>query len=250
MALSMSKLLAGGGIRTDFNQEELVDTNTMEWSKGPFTGTQIKILDRIVGSDHAPCVTALCKFDAGCVTPEYMNENGDDMLVLDGTYSDDTGDYPAGMYIRDQRTSAHISRSREGCVIFAKWNWIAKTDMNSKMIKKNIMDASAEWTTAADGHKFQTLYKSEHTGETVVIHLLEPNTSSKWHEPKAGVEAFCLDGSCSIIDSETDMELCKIKAGVWHRYSLSQAGRHLKFKAGAEGYRVMVRTGYAGHLPL
>jgi anti-sigma factor ChrR (cupin superfamily) len=40
--------------------------------------------------------------------------------VLEGTFSDEQGDYPAGSYVRNPVGSRHAPFSREGCTIFVK----------------------------------------------------------------------------------------------------------------------------------
>jgi anti-sigma factor ChrR (cupin superfamily) len=40
--------------------------------------------------------------------------------VLEGVYTDEHGDFPAGCYIRNPPTSRHTPGSGPGCVIFVK----------------------------------------------------------------------------------------------------------------------------------
>jgi len=45
---------------------------------------------------------------------------GEEFLVLDGVFSDEHGDYPAGTYVRNPPGSRHAPRTAAGCTIFVK----------------------------------------------------------------------------------------------------------------------------------
>ncbi|MEL6688355.1 MAG: cupin domain-containing protein, partial [Pseudomonadota bacterium] len=45
---------------------------------------------------------------------------GEEILVLQGMFSDETGDYPAGSWLRSPHMSRHTPFSKEGCLIYVK----------------------------------------------------------------------------------------------------------------------------------
>ncbi|HEU5017876.1 MAG TPA: cupin domain-containing protein, partial [Pseudolabrys sp.] len=45
---------------------------------------------------------------------------GEEILVLDGVFQDERGDYPAGSYVRNPPGTSHVPASREGCTIFVR----------------------------------------------------------------------------------------------------------------------------------
>jgi anti-sigma factor ChrR (cupin superfamily) len=45
---------------------------------------------------------------------------GEEILGLEGTFSDELGDYPAGSYLRNPAGSAHTPFSEEGCTLLVK----------------------------------------------------------------------------------------------------------------------------------
>ena len=45
---------------------------------------------------------------------------GEEIFVLDGVFSDELGDYPAGTWIRSPHASMHTPFSREGCTILVR----------------------------------------------------------------------------------------------------------------------------------
>ena len=54
----------------------------------------------------------------------------EDFLVLEGVFSDETGDHPAGTYLRNPPGSAHAPFSREGCLLFVKLRQFAPAKEN------------------------------------------------------------------------------------------------------------------------
>ena len=49
----------------------------------------------------------------------HPHPHGEEILVLEGVFSDEHGDYPAGTYLRNPPGSQHAPYSKEGCVIFS-----------------------------------------------------------------------------------------------------------------------------------
>ncbi|HQR96355.1 MAG TPA: cupin domain-containing protein, partial [Thiotrichales bacterium] len=50
----------------------------------------------------------------------HTHPQGEEIFVLEGVFSDETGDYPAGSYLRNPPGSAHAPFSKDGCVLFVK----------------------------------------------------------------------------------------------------------------------------------
>ncbi|MCF6264135.1 MAG: cupin domain-containing protein [Xanthomonadales bacterium] len=46
-------------------------------------------------------VTSFVKFEPGSYFPAHSHPNGEEIFVLEGVFSDENGDYPAGTYIRN-----------------------------------------------------------------------------------------------------------------------------------------------------
>lgn len=52
---------------------------------------------------------------------EHMHPGGEEILVLDGVFSDEHGDYPAGTWLRNPRWSRHTPYTgAEGALIYVK----------------------------------------------------------------------------------------------------------------------------------
>ena len=101
-----------------FSQALAIDTRTLAWQPSPVQGVWRKPLAREDAErGHA---TSLVRFDAGASFPRHDHPGGEEILVLEGTFSDEFGDFPAGTYLRNPPGFRHRSGSRDGCEIFVK----------------------------------------------------------------------------------------------------------------------------------
>lgn len=73
-------------------------------------------------------VTSLVEYLPNARFPEHQHPGGEEIWVLDGVFSDEGGDYPAGSYLRSPAGSRHSPFSESGCLIFVKLNQFADDD--------------------------------------------------------------------------------------------------------------------------
>lgn len=67
-----------------------------------------------------------CPLCTGSAFPEHAHIGGEEIFVLDGTFQDEHGDYPAGSYFRNPPGTAHSPAAAHGCVIFVRlWQFRA-----------------------------------------------------------------------------------------------------------------------------
>ena len=105
-------------INADFRQRVVIDTQAQAWIASPEPGVDRQPLDRIGGEQAR--ATSLVRYAAGSNFSAHQHGGGEEFLVLDGTFSDEHGDYPAGTYVRNPPGSRHRPFSREGCTLFVK----------------------------------------------------------------------------------------------------------------------------------
>ena len=98
--------LAAGGWK-DLEFGPFRDGVTLHWIK-PFEGDQPGV--------------ALLKYEAGAVVPRHRHEGLETILVLQGTQSDETGDYGVGTYIVNAAGTEHSVWSDTGCVVLIQWD--------------------------------------------------------------------------------------------------------------------------------
>src|SRR6516164_811579 len=110
--------MANDLINADFTQRIVIATETMPWIPSPQAGVERRMLDRI-GSEVARA-TSLVRYAAASSFPAHEHALGEEFLVLNGVFSDEHGDYPAGTYIRNPPLSRHAPRTAPGCTILVK----------------------------------------------------------------------------------------------------------------------------------
>ena len=79
--------------------------------------------------------TSIVEFEAGSSFRRHDHPLGEEILVLEGVFSDETGDYPAGTYMRNTEAFSHAPFSKEGCVLFVKLHQFHPDD--SKQVRIN-----------------------------------------------------------------------------------------------------------------
>jgi anti-sigma factor ChrR (cupin superfamily) len=78
--------------------------------------------------------TSLVQFLPSAHVPEHTHPLGEEIFVLDGVFSDESGDYPAGTYLRNPLGSKHATFSKEGCSLFVKLDQFNPLDFKTVCI--------------------------------------------------------------------------------------------------------------------
>lgn len=105
-------------INADFSLRASVTPDAYRWVPSPQAGVERVMLDR-VGAEIARA-TSIVRYAPQSSFPAHHHPGGEEILVLAGTFSDETQDYPAGWYLRNPPGSSHRPSSREGATIFVK----------------------------------------------------------------------------------------------------------------------------------
>ncbi|WP_454747215.1 cupin domain-containing protein [Ciceribacter selenitireducens] len=98
-------LTSGGWKKLDFRPFR--DGVTIHWIR-PF-------------DDDQPGV-ALLKYDAGASVPLHRHEGLETIFVLDGSQSDEAGDYGTGSFVINAAGTEHSVWSETGCVVLIQWD--------------------------------------------------------------------------------------------------------------------------------
>ncbi|SBS26689.1 ChrR Cupin-like domain protein [Marinomonas spartinae] len=188
-------------LNMDFSRLVYVDTNAAEWVSSPLPGVDRKPLAREEAErGHA---TSLVRYSAGSIFRAHPHPLGEEILVLDGVFSDESGDYHKGSYFRNPPGSSHAPYSKQGCLLLVKLHQFSPFDLNSVSI-----DVSAIWSS--DG-KSTSVRLYEYGPERV--YMIREDDNSRLLASiglAASVELFVLEGQ-----AEYD-GLC-LKPGGWLR---------------------------------
>lgn len=103
----------------NLDQRLALNTQRMDWVPSPGGHVLRKRLHR-VGPAEAGQVTSLVYYPPGARFPRHDHPEGEEILVLEGTFSDDQGDWPAGSYLLNPEGYSHAPYSEGGCTLFVK----------------------------------------------------------------------------------------------------------------------------------
>lgn len=160
-------------LNMDFAKRVMIDTAQQPWQPSPLAGVERKPLAREgAESGHA---TSLVRYAPGARFARHSHPKGEEILVLEGVFSDETGDYGPGTYIRNPPGSSHVPFSEQGCTLFVKLAQFAQGDD----VSVRLDTSKAEWLPGHGGLKVMPLhsFEVEHTalvlwpaGEVFVPH--------------------------------------------------------------------------------
>lgn len=197
----------------------------MEWVKSPMPGVERRMLFRI-GEEKARA-TSLVRYAPGSHFSSHDHPGGEEILVLDGVFQDESGDYPAGSYIRNPPGSRHTPASATGCLLFVKLWQFRKDDTAHVAIRPDQEIPGASWPGVASSQK---LFDNGH--EEVRLERWQPNAAIAIANPD-GLELLVLEGGFA-------MGLAEFRRLSWLRLP---PGEHFKADTGPDAARVFVKTG-------
>jgi len=117
------------------DQRVVIDTQAMDWQGSPADGVLRKPLEREF-IEHGR-TTSIVQFLPGAAFPQHSHPLGEELFVLEGVFSDERGDYPAGTYIRNPPGSVHAPFSKQGCTLFVKLDQFDSQDLETVILDTN-----------------------------------------------------------------------------------------------------------------
>jgi len=96
-------------------EQKVIDTRAAAFAPGKVPGLSVLPLHAHGGEN-----CALVRWQPGTEFLPHRHWGGEEILVLEGTFQDEHGDYPAGTWLRGPHLSEHTPWSEEGCLIYVK----------------------------------------------------------------------------------------------------------------------------------
>lgn len=216
-------------INADFSERAVIRPGDVDWVASPMAGVERQMLDRI-GEEKARA-TSFVRYSPNSFFSEHEHGGGEEFFVLEGVFSDEHGDYPAGTYVRNPIGSRHTPKSENGCTIFVKLHQFAADDI----VQKAVDTSTAQFLPGqVDGLTVLPLHN--HGSEQVALVRWRPGTQFNRHRHWGGEEIVVLEG---VFQDENGA----YPKGTWLRSPhLSQ---HTPYSD--EGCLIYVKT---GHLPV
>lgn len=190
-------------LNMQFDLRVIIDTNKQEWLPSPLPGVLRKPLAREEAErGHA---TSLVKYEPGSRFTAHEHPLGEEILVLEGTFADEHGEYGKGTYLRNPPGSSHAPYSTSGCVLLVKLHQFSAHDQHQVRI-----DINNEQGWIKGQGKLEILPLHEFNGEQVAV--------IKW---PAGQHFFSIAHFCGeevfVLKGEYRDEFGRYGAGTWIR---------------------------------
>ncbi len=216
-------------LNDDFSLRIVARAADAVWTPSPLPGVEWRMLDRV--GDEVARATSLVRYAPGSRFDRHVHGGGEEILVLEGVFSDETGDHPAGTYLRHPPGSSHAPSSREGCLLFVKLQQFDPADTRSVRIDTR----SAPWRRGlVPGLEVMPLHS--HDGVDTALVRWAPKTRFNPHTHPGGEEILVLDG---VFNDEGGA----YAAGTWLRSP--RWSRHTPY-TGPEGALIYVKVGHLG----
>lgn len=173
-------------LNMNFEKKVVIETHQQPWIASPHAGVWRKPLAREDAErGHA---TSLVKFEAGASFSEHDHPLGEEILVLSGIFSDHSGDYQAGSYLRNPEGYKHAPFSKEGCVLFVKLHQFTQGDDEHIVIDTKKTD----WSPGIGGLSVMPLYSYQ--GESTALVKWPKEERFQAHQHFGGEEVFVISG--------------------------------------------------------
>ena len=179
------------GLNADMGVRVVVDTAAMGWEPSPSPTVWRKRL-HADGPAEAARVTSIVRFDPGGAFPAHDHPDGEEILVLDGVFSDELGDYPAGTHILNPEGFRHAPFSRQGCTLFVKLRQYA----GAGRPRQQRHTRALAWEERRGGQTAEMpLYSQDgYEGRTSLIRFA-PGAGAPRHGHPFGEEVLILEGT-------------------------------------------------------
>lgn len=216
-------------INNDLTRPVLVHASTLAWTPSPAAGVDRKMLYREGG--EVARATSIVRYARGSAFPPHVHSGGEEILVLEGTFQDEHGDYPAGSYFRNPPGTSHSPGAAEGCVIFVRL-WQYREGDTAQIVRQPGEGEPLPLRAGASA----ALLLFEDAGERVSIEDWRPGASVNV-ENSQGLELLVIAGRLTV-NGET------IEAQSWGRLP---AGQPLQATAGPQGAQVWLKQAPLQH---
>ncbi|ETV99373.1 hypothetical protein H310_08086 [Aphanomyces invadans] len=207
-------------VNADLSLAAVVHHDDINYVSSPSQGVFRGMLDR--DGDEVALATTLVRYAPNSSFPPHKHGAGEEFLVLEGTFNDEHGAYPAGTYVRNEIGSVHApSIGSDGCLILVKLRWMVPDDTH--VVVHDTASASAKhWTALSVGGNVRSLYHNPSTGEHAWFAVLGAGARVESLDGfEGGEEVFVVAGTVTALYAGTSTQLLKYS---WLRLPPSAQG--------------------------
>ena len=114
-------------VNADYTRRAVEKPAEAVWRPSPAPGVERRMLDRV--GDEIAVATSVVRYMPGSRFPVHVHERGEEYLVLEGVFSDSTGDYGRGSYVRNPPGTSHAPWTDPGATILVKLRQFEPDDL-------------------------------------------------------------------------------------------------------------------------
>jgi anti-sigma factor ChrR (cupin superfamily) len=211
-------------INGDLSRRVVVNSRELPWTPSP-SGTVWRKRLHLVGPAESGQVTSIVRYEPSSTFPAHDHPGGEEILVLEGVFSDEHGDWPAGTYLLNPEGFRHAPFSRPGTVIFVKLRQFP----GHERVHIAFDTQRAPWQAAGEeGVDVKPLYEQAGFSDRVRLERWAPNSAPRVRHYEQGAELLVLEG-------EFSDEHGSYTAGTWIRLPIG-SDQHTRTNEGCVLY--------------
>ena len=194
-------------INGDLSVRAAADTGRMAWAPSP-SGSVWRKRVHLVGPPESGQVTSVVRYEPHSKFPAHDHPEGEEILVLEGVFSDEHGDWPAGTFLLNPEGFRHAPFSEPGCVLFVKLRQVPGRERSHVVVdtRKLAWEPSAIPAVAC-----KALYQQAGFSDRIRLERWGPRADLGAVSYEEGAELFVLEG-------EFADEAGSYSAGWWLRF--------------------------------
>ena len=217
-------------VHADIGKRIVIKRANFSWKPSAVPGVQQMFLDRI--GNEMPHSTTMVRCTTNSESPGWVDHTDEEVFVIDGTFTDEHGEYSTGAYIRNPKGTPSTRRiGAKGCTLFVKSHPFANNDE-----QRTVIDTKKSTWRPGVVKGLQVMPLHEYEGEHVALVQWAPHTQFNLHSHRGGEEILVLEG---VFYDEYD----RYPTGTWIRSP--HLSTHTPFTK-EEGALIYVKV---GHLP-
>jgi anti-sigma factor ChrR (cupin superfamily) len=162
----------------------------MEWAPSP-SGSVWRKRVHLVGPAESGQVTSIVRYEPRSSFPAHDHPEGEEILVLEGVFSDEHGDWPAGTYLANPEGFRHAPFSEPGCVLFVKLRQFPGRQRHHVVVDTGKLP----WEPSSiQGICYKNLYRQAGFSDVTRLERWEPRADLGTLSYEQGAEFFVLEG--------------------------------------------------------
>lgn len=171
----------------------VADTTRMDWTPSP-SGSVWRKRVHLVGPPESGQVTSIVRYEPDSSFPAHDHPDGEEILVLEGVFSDEHGDWPAGTFLLNPEGFRHTPFSKPGCVLFVKLRQFPGKERRHVVVDTRKLDWQPGQNPAVS---YKPLYQQDGFSDVIRLERWAPQADLGTLTYKQGAELFVLEGELS-----------------------------------------------------